>query len=72
MKAIILTAGRESRMKRITESQPKCLIEVYGKTLLDWQLSALKQSGINEIAIVTGYKREQLIDRGLMSFYNKN
>lgn len=70
MNAIILAAGRGSRMKNLTEERPKCLVELRGKTLLDWQLTALRAAGISEIAIVTGYKRELLADRGLMEFHN--
>jgi choline kinase len=70
MKAIILAAGRGSRMKDLTEERPKCLVELHGKTLLDWQLEALRAAGIKEIAIVTGYKRELLADRRLVEFHN--
>ena len=70
MKAIILAAGRGSRMKDLTEERPKCLVELRGKTLLDWQLEALRAAGINEIAFVTGYKRELLANRGLVEFHN--
>jgi choline kinase len=70
MKAIILAAGRGSRMKDLTDEQPKCLVELRGKSLLDWQLLALRDAGIREIAIVTGYKRELLADRGLHEFHN--
>ena len=70
MKAIILAAGRGSRMKSLTDEQPKCLVELKGKALLDWQLVALREAGINQIAIVTGYKRELLVSRGLKEFYN--
>lgn len=70
MKAIILAAGRGSRMKTLTEDQPKCLVKVRGKTLLEWQLDALRAAGIDEIGIVTGYKRELLANRGLQEFYN--
>lgn len=70
MKAIILAAGRGSRMKNLTDERPKCLVELRGKSLLDWQLEALREAGINEIAIVTGYKRELLSDRGLVEFHN--
>jgi choline kinase len=70
MKAIILAAGRGSRMKNLTEERPKCLVELRGKTLLDWQLEALRDAGITDIAIVTGYKREQLANRGLVEFHN--
>lgn len=70
MKAIILAAGRGSRMKDLTEERPKCLVELRGKALLDWQLEALRAAGINDIAIVTGYKRELLANRGLVEFHN--
>jgi len=70
MKAIILAAGRGSRMKELTEDRPKCLVELRGKALLDWQLEALRAAGVTEIAIVTGYKRELLANRGLVEFHN--
>lgn len=70
MKAIILAAGRGSRMKDLTKERPKCLVELRGKALLDWQLEALRAAGITEIAIVTGYKRELLTGRGLTEFHN--
>lgn len=70
MRAIILAAGRGSRMKNLTDERPKCLVELRGKALLDWQLEALRAAGITEIAIVTGYKRELLANRGLIEFHN--
>ena len=70
MKAIILAAGRGSRMKNLTDDQPKCLVEMRGKPLLDWQLTALREAGVDQIAIVTGYKGELLMGRGLVEFHN--
>lgn len=70
MKAIILAAGRGSRMKNMTDDCPKCLVELRGKPLLEWQLAALHEAGISEIAIVTGYKRELLASRAPMEFHN--
>lgn len=55
MKAIILAAGRGSRMKGLTENQPKCFTVLHGKRLIDWQLDALRSAGADEIAIVRGY-----------------
>ena len=71
MKAIILAAGRGSRMKNLTDDRPKCLVELRGRALLDWQLNALRDAGIDQIAIVTGYKRELLADWGLVEFHNQ-
>lgn len=72
MKAIILAAGRGSRMKDLTDESPKCLVQLRGKSLLAWQLEALSAAGIRDIAIVTGYKHEQIsnLDLGLVEFYN--
>jgi choline kinase len=70
VKAIILAAGRGSRMKSLTDERPKCMVELRGRSLLDWQLEALRSAGIREIAIVTGYKRELLANQGLIEFHN--
>lgn len=70
MKAIILAAGRGSRMKDLTEECPKCLVKLQGRPLLEWQLAAIRKAGIDDIAIVTGYKREQLAGFGLTEFHN--
>jgi choline kinase len=71
VRAIILAAGRGSRMKNLTEDRPKCLVELRGKALLDRQVETLRAAGIAEIAIVTGYKRELLSQRGLVEFHNE-
>ena len=64
MKAIILAAGRGSRMKSLTNERPKCLVELHGKPLIELQLDAIRTAGITDIGVVTGYKRE------LLSIYN--
>ncbi|MBF0128245.1 MAG: phosphocholine cytidylyltransferase family protein, partial [Magnetococcales bacterium] len=70
MKAIVLAAGRGSRMGDLTDDRPKCLVELGGRPLLEWQLAALRGAGIREIAIVTGYKSGMLRGRGLTGFHN--
>ena len=70
MKAIILAAGRGSRMKALTKDLPKCLVKLRGKSLLDWQISALRTAGISEIAIVTGYLSYMLKEYNLVEFHN--
>jgi choline kinase len=70
VKAIILAAGRGSRMKSLTDERPKCLVELRGKPLLEWQLESLRAADISDIAVVTGYKRELLAGRGLSEFHN--
>jgi len=60
MKAIILAAGRGSRLKGFTSDKPKCLNVVNGKPLIEYQGKALRDAGVNEVVIVTGYMRDKL------------
>tara|TARA_B110000259_G_C13964850_1_gene382206 strand:- start:268 stop:1011 length:744 start_codon:yes stop_codon:yes gene_type:complete len=55
-RAIILAAGRGSRMKEHTKEKPKCLNILANDTLLNWQLKSLKVGGIEKVIIVNGYK----------------
>ncbi|RDU71255.1 phosphocholine cytidylyltransferase family protein [Helicobacter aurati] len=56
MKAIILAAGFGSRLMPLTKDKPKCMVEYQGKKLIDYQIEALYQANIKDIAIVGGYK----------------
>jgi choline kinase len=60
-KAIILSAGKGSRLLPLTADRPKCLIELNGRSLLEWQLDALRDAGLKDIVIVTGF-RDDLVD----------
>ena len=71
MKGIILAAGRGSRMGALTDERPKCLTVMAGRTLLEWQMSALRAAGVNDIAIVTGYKKELLEPLADKTFVNE-
>lgn len=70
MKGIILAAGRGSRMGPLTEEKPKCLTRLLGRALLDWQIDALRRAGVDEIAVVSGYRAEMLQRDDLMVFTN--
>jgi choline kinase len=70
MRAIILAAGRGSRMGGLTEDAPKCLVPLGGRPLLEWQLEALGGAGIDTVGIVRGYKAHLLDGRGLVAFDN--
>ena len=62
MKAVILAAGQGTRIRSVHGEHPKCLIEVDNTTILDHQLDALSMVGINDVAIVIGYEKEQIIN----------
>lgn len=70
MKGIILAAGRGSRLKKLTDDRPKCLVEIGGLSLLEWQLAALKSADIKEIFIITGYHSEMLQTFGFTTIHN--
>ena len=57
--AIIMAAGTASRFAPLSYEKPKALIEVHGEVLIERQIRQLREAGINEIVIVTGYKAEQ-------------
>ena len=56
MRGIILAAGKGSRISTKTDGLPKSFLEVNGKRVIDWQIDALRASGVKEIIIVIGYK----------------
>ncbi|NQU58007.1 MAG: phosphocholine cytidylyltransferase family protein [Rhodospirillales bacterium] len=60
MRAIILAAGRGSRLHPYTENVPKCLTELGGISLIGRQLKTLRACGIEDIIILTGYQAELL------------
>jgi len=60
MNAIILCGGLSTRLGEITKSIPKVLLEIKGKTVLDWQLEKLKKVGITEVVLAAGHLAEVL------------
>lgn len=70
MKAVVLAAGRGSRMKGLTDDRPKCLVELNGRPLLERQVAALRGAGCEEVAVVAGYRGDLLERRGLAIFTN--
>ena len=60
MRAIIIGAGRGSRLMPTTADTPKCFAEVNGRRLLDWATDALRQSGIDDIVFIGGYRIERV------------
>lgn len=61
MKAVILAAGQGTRIRSVHGECPKCLIQVDDQTILDHQIDGLVSAGIERIAIVVGYEKEQIM-----------
>jgi len=60
MIGVVLAAGMAKRLRPLTDTKPKCLLEVGGKTLLERTVRAMQQAGISEFVVVTGYRADQI------------
>ncbi len=63
-KAIILSAGQGSRLLPHTQDMPKCLLDLAGRSMLEWQLRGLARAGVTEAVVVTGF-RADLVENAL-------
>ena len=71
MKAIILAAGEGKRLRPLTNNTPKCLVNLFGKSLLQWQIETFRSCQIDDISVVTGYRSELINLPRLKIFQNK-
>ena len=62
MTGVILAAGMAKRLRPLTDTKPKCLLEVGHRTLLERTVEAMHQAGISEFVVVTGYRANQIRD----------
>ena len=74
--AVIMAAGTSSRFAPLSYEFPKALITVKGEVLIERQIHQLKEAGINDIYVVTGYKYEDFnyLEKkcGVKLLYNKD
>jgi L-glutamine-phosphate cytidylyltransferase len=73
VRAVILAAGSGSRLRPVIGAYPKCLATIGEKTLLERQLAALREHGIDNITVVVGYRRdaiEQVCGRDVEFVFN--
>lgn len=62
MKAIILTAGEGTRMRPLTITKPKTMLQIGGKPILQYNIESLRDAGVDEITLVVGYHEEVIKD----------
>lgn len=62
MIGVILAAGMAKRLRPLTDTKPKCLLEVGGKTLLQRTVEAMASAGVSEFLVVTGYRENMIRD----------
>jgi len=60
MMAIILSAGHGSRLLPLTADQPKCLLSLAGRPLIEWQIRHLEASGVRDVVVVVGFRAESV------------
>jgi len=64
VRAIVLAASRGEGLGAVTDQKPKCMVDVRGKPLLHRLLATLGQSGVNDVAVVRGYRKEAIPAEG--------
>lgn len=62
MQAIIMAAGKGSRLGELTKGNPKSFVEIHGKKLIEYNLDILRKLGVSKIVIVTGYRDDAFAD----------
>lgn len=62
MIGVILAAGMAKRLRPLTDTIPKCLLKVGDRTLLERTVDAMRQAGISEFVVVTGYRADMIRD----------
>src|SRR5574344_1905298 len=62
MKVLIMAAGIGSRISRHLQGQPKCCVKIKDTPLIRYTVELLNKKGIKDIAIVTGYAQDFIID----------
>ena len=72
IKVIILAAGQGSRLAPLTNDKPKCMVKLFGKSLLEWQIEKFRKFEIKDISIVTGYKKKLISMDGIKIYHNNN
>ncbi|MCW5619884.1 MAG: NTP transferase domain-containing protein [Burkholderiales bacterium] len=70
VRALLLVAGRGSRLGALGADKPKCLAVLAGRSLLEWKLRALAAAGIDEIHALTGYQAQALEQWALPMLHN--
>src|SRR6184192_2660125 len=62
MKAMILAAGLGARLRPLTDTRPKALVEINGRTLLEITLTRLRSFGINEVIVNVHHFADMVVD----------
>ncbi|MCX4384219.1 MAG: phosphocholine cytidylyltransferase family protein [Clostridia bacterium] len=70
MKAVILAAGKGQRLQKYASGMPKGMLNFAGKALIEWQVNHLRDCGISDISVVTGYAGDKIKIDGIKYYKN--
>ncbi len=71
VRVVILCAGQGTRLRPLTDTIPKCMVEYKGRAIIDYLLSVYEYHGLDDITLVTGYKAEELKRPGVKYVHNE-
>jgi len=72
MKALILAGGRGKRMEELSETENKCMLQLYGRPLIRYSLdNAMALADIKDIIVVVGYRAESIINMFGTDYHGK-
>ena len=63
MQAIILCGGLATRLGDATKTVPKVLLDIAGKTVLEWQIQLLQDADVEEVILASGHLHNVLYER---------
>ena len=72
LKVIILAAGQGERLRPLTKNIPKCMVDFFGKSILERQIDIFQKLGIDDISVVTGYCEQKINIKNITKLKNKN
>lgn len=70
MRVIILAAGQGTRLMPLTSNKPKCMVELNGKALIEYQLELFEKFNVSDINVIAGYLEEKIDFDVIKKFYN--
>ena len=63
MQAIILCGGLATRLGEAAKTVPKVLLEIAGKTVLEWQIRLLREAGVTTVVLASGHLHDVLYEQ---------
>lgn len=69
-RVVHLAAGQGTRLRPLTDDQPKPLVELGGRSLLERNVETLDSAGVSDHVVVTGYEAEQIRELGFETVHN--